>query len=92
MNNDNDDAGGRPFPRAVPSLCFKARLNAEPSDLKANSYSDANETRFHKNGLALSFVLKVRVFAGLIMASYDDVRAQFAASFFCSKYSLEGVT
>ena len=92
MNNDKDDEGGRPFLHAVPSLCFKGRLNAKPFDLKTNSYSDANKIRFHKNGFALSFVLKVRVFAELMMADYDDVRAQFAASFFCSKYSLEGVT
>ena len=52
--------------------------------MKTNSYSDANKTRFHKNGFALSFVLKVRVFAELIMASCDVVRAQFAASFFQS--------
>ena len=66
------------------SVFIKARLNTEPFDLKTNSYSDANKTRFHKNGFALSFVLKVSVFTELIMASYDVVRAQFAASFFQS--------
>ena len=66
------------------SVFIKARLNTEPFDLKTNSYSDANKTRFHKNGFALSFVLKVRVFAELIVAPYDVVRAQFAPSFFQS--------
>ena len=51
--------------RVAPSLCFKAKLRANPSmgvNTKIICYFHANKTYFHKKGFALSFVLKVRVF------------------------------
>ena len=51
--------------RVAPSLCFKAKLRANPLmgvNTKIICYFHAHKTYFHKKGFALSFVLKVRVF------------------------------
>ena len=47
------------------SLCFKARLSANPIDMKMSFYSHANDTHFHKKGFSHSLVFKVRVFVTL---------------------------
>ena len=61
--------------RVAPSLCFKPRLSAKPLIWKWFFYSHANKTHFHekKKGLALSLVLKVRVFEQVNHGPYIGV-------------------
>ena len=49
--------------RDAPSLCFKARLGAKLlMKMIYYIYSHANKTPLHKNGFALTLVLRVRIF------------------------------
>ena len=41
---------------------FQSKATCDAIDMKTIFYSHANETRFQKEGFALSLVLKVRVF------------------------------
>ena len=47
--------------RVTPSFCFKARLSAKLLLIGNDFYSHANKPNFHKKGLVLSLVLKVRL-------------------------------
>ena len=49
----------RPFP-SYPNPLFQSEAKCEAIDMKMIFYSHANKTHFHKNGLALSLVFKVR--------------------------------
>ena len=55
------EPGPRLLPSCLISLCFKERLSAKPLIRNHFFYSHANETHFHKKGLAQSLILKVRV-------------------------------
>ena len=50
----------RPFPSCLKSV-FQSEAKRKAIDMKMNFYSHVNKTHFHKNGFALSLVLKVRV-------------------------------
>ena len=65
------------------SLCFKARLSANPIDMKMSFYSHANDTHFHKKGFSLSLVFKVRVFVTLSVKYINElIRSEYCSCLF----------
>ena len=57
------------------SLCFKARLSANPIDMKMSFYS-----HFHKKGFSLSLVFKVRVFGPLSVKYVNElIRSEYCS-------------
>ena len=62
------------------SLCFKARLSANPIDMKVSFYSHTNDTSFHKKGFSLSLVFKVRVFVTLSVKYVNElIRSEYCS-------------
>ena len=65
------------------SLCFKARLSANPIDMKMSFYSHANDTHFHKKGFSRSLVFKVRVFVTLSVKYVNElIRSEYCSCLF----------
>lgn len=66
------------------SLCFKARLSANPIDMKMSFYSQANDTHFHKKGFSLGLVFKVRIFGPLPVKYVNELIRSVLFLPFCS--------